>query len=101
MINQTNKSTNSSKPKPKQPKRAKPDPVAQPQGGAAAPAVRFSLAPPLSAAAFLEDRKGRQLQRLLGGVDDQMEDLVDTIIKGSVNENVLLWSKRGYDDLIN
>ena len=52
--------------------------MAQAQGEVAAPAVRFSLAPPLSAAAFLEELKGRQLQRLLGGVDGQTEELVDT-----------------------
>jgi transposase len=80
MTKQTYKSTSNSKEKQKQPKTAKPGPVAQPQAEATAPAVKFLLAQPMSAAQFLADIKGRQIQRLLGRVNDQTEDLVDEIM---------------------
>ena len=80
MTKQTYKSTSNSKQKQKQPKTAKPASVAQPQAEATAPAVKFLLAQPMSAAQFLADIKGRQLQRLLGRVNDQTEDLVDEIM---------------------
>ena len=80
MIKQTNKSTNNSKPKPKQLKTAKPPPAAQPEAEATPPAGKSLSAQPMSAAEFRADFKAQQVKRLTAQVEQEAEELVEAIM---------------------